>query len=293
MKKLNKLKAHRTAKRVIGKVDASLKGPSNARTYIDEDSDDERQENSSVIISKPVEETSIADVKDAPPVGAKKDWINLHTVINPEITSISDTLSKTQKRRISKKNRVLIKRGLVTNPLENRRRLEAEGPVAKAQLRDFSELECGIMQQAAATSQAGTGTNGSGSGSSAVNIKAAAAVPTLTNKMKKTVALREVERMKLVQAHPMYQANPLDAIKAHLAHMNSVREQNNASANAAQAAMEAEAAESERRAKVSQQSAAASMSGAGSASQLLSSGKKRGGKGGKNKGKKASGDMEY
>jgi hypothetical protein len=213
MKKPNKLKAHRSAKRVIGKVDASSKGPSNSRTYMHMDSDESGSDSEVV-----VKEVSIADIKDAPPPGAKKDWINLHTVINPAIIAVSDSLSKTQKRRISKKNRVMIKRGLVTNPLEKR---DEPGIVAKASLRNFSELESGISE---ASNEGGSGTV----------IKAAAGVPVLTNKMKKNVALREVERMKLVQAHPLYQSNPLDAIKNHLAHMNNVREQ----ANAAQAAVE-------------------------------------------------------
>jgi len=215
--------------------------------------------------SEPFEnEVSIADIKDAPPPGAKKDWINLHTVINPEIIPVSDSLSKTQKRRISKKNRVLIKRGLVINPLTLVKKGDTD-LVAKAQLRDFSELESGIMAEA--NSEGGSGTV----------IKAAAGVPALTNKMKKNVALREVERMKLVQAHPMYQSNPLDAIKNHLAHMNSVREQ----ANAAQAAASTEAV------------SAAARVAASSGPDAMPVGKKQKKHKGKNKGKGGSGAMEY
>ena len=37
-----------------------------------------------------------------------------------------------------------------------------------------------------------------------------------TNKMKKTVAVRETERMKLVQQHPAFQSDPIAAMKSHI-----------------------------------------------------------------------------
>lgn len=46
-----------------------------------------------------------------------------------------------------------------------------------------------------------------------------AALAIKTNKMKKAVAIRETERMKLVQQHPLFISNPLDAVKQHLQQM--------------------------------------------------------------------------
>ena len=47
------------------------------------------------------------------------------------------------------------------------------------------------------------------------------------NKLKKNIAIREVERMKIVQNHPIYIANPLEAITTHLQSMIDIRNSNN------------------------------------------------------------------
>jgi len=45
-----------------------------------------------------------------------------------------------------------------------------------------------------------------------------------SNKMKREIALREAERMKAVQEHPDFLANPIAAMHAHLAQMLALRE---------------------------------------------------------------------
>ncbi len=50
-------------------------------------------------------------------------------------------------------------------------------------------------------------------------IKPAALSVITSNKMKKEVAVREAARMKLVQQHPTFQANPFAAINQHLTSM--------------------------------------------------------------------------
>jgi hypothetical protein len=48
-------------------------------------------------------------------------------------------------------------------------------------------------------------------------------VSTQSNKMKKAVAIRETQRMKLVQQHPMFLENPLNAMKLHIEHLVSFK----------------------------------------------------------------------
>ena len=41
--------------------------------------------------------------------------------------------------------------------------------------------------------------------------------------MKKEIAVREATRMKLVQNHPAFQADPLGALKTHLEQMTAMK----------------------------------------------------------------------
>ena len=52
--------------------------------------------------------------------------------------------------------------------------------------------------------------------STGVGVNVQPAISQMNNKLQKSVAVREVERMKLVQSSSVYQSNPLDAIKSHL-----------------------------------------------------------------------------
>ena len=45
-----------------------------------------------------------------------------------------------------------------------------------------------------------------------------------SNSMKKTVAIRESERLRLVQQHPQFIANPIEAVRMHINHMISMKE---------------------------------------------------------------------
>lgn len=50
-----------------------------------------------------------------------------------------------------------------------------------------------------------------------------AAGPLKTNKMKKSVAIRETQRMKLVQQHPSFISDPFSAMQKHIEHMISAK----------------------------------------------------------------------
>lgn len=55
-------------------------------------------------------------------------------------------------------------------------------------------------------------------------IRPAAGSTIKSNKMKKSVAVREAARMKLVQQHPSFQENPIMAINLHLQQMLKKKE---------------------------------------------------------------------
>ncbi len=56
------------------------------------------------------------------------------------------------------------------------------------------------------------------------NIRPASLSTIKSNNMKKTVAIRESERLKLVQQHPQFKANPIEAVRMHISHMISMKE---------------------------------------------------------------------
>ena len=55
------------------------------------------------------------------------------------------------------------------------------------------------------------------------NIRPASLSTIKSNNMKKTVAIRESERLKLVQQHPQFIANPIEAVRMHINHMISMK----------------------------------------------------------------------
>ena len=52
-----------------------------------------------------------------------------------------------------------------------------------------------------------------------------AALPNKSNKIKKSIAIREIQRMKLVEEHPSFKSNPLLAMKTHIEQMIALKTQ--------------------------------------------------------------------
>jgi hypothetical protein len=107
------------------------------------------------------------------------------------------TLSRGQKKRLEKKTRFL----------NAKRRLDAySAALSKAATAQsgflFSELESSLPKKEDV-------------------VRPSASAPR-TNKMKGRVAVREVERMRLIQQHPAFQRDPLAALRAHLEHVVTV-----------------------------------------------------------------------
>lgn len=111
-------------------------------------------------------------------------------------------ISKVLKKKLNIKNKVLMKHGKLVNPtLRTKSVEESLGESEKKMIKvDRSKLFTSLEADIAATK--------------GVNIQPAASQ--MNNKLQKSVAVREVERMKLVQSSAVYQSNPLDAIKSHL-----------------------------------------------------------------------------
>lgn len=115
-------------------------------------------------------------------------------------------LSKGQKKRLQKKEKVMTKIGLIS-PVFQSAQLKKKKKEEDNAL--YSELEATMKLNLASDSS----NNGV--------IKAAADTSMKSNKMKKSVAVREAARMKLVQQHPAFMENPIAAINLHLQQMIS------------------------------------------------------------------------
>ena len=118
---------------------------------------------------------------------------------NPDGTNPS--LSKGQKKRQSRREKVMMKMGII--PLKGLK-MPPEKNKKKLSLL-LSELEASLP---AANEDI---------------VRPAAAAPSKSNKMKKRIAVREVERMKLVQQHPSFKDDPFDAMRAHIQHMIALK----------------------------------------------------------------------
>jgi len=114
-------------------------------------------------------------------------------------------LSRGQRKRQLKKQKVLVKLGKA-NPLLKNKFSERTDVGESSFSHLLSDLESSLP---------------TADDSYCAVIPAAAAVK--TNKMKKQVALRETQRMKLVQQHPAFVENPVAAINNHLQHLIAMR----------------------------------------------------------------------
>ena len=177
----------------------------------------------SLLHSKIIKKTSTVDVEEnvsdqtVSKPSMKKDWINLHSDVNKSVSEVStQSLSKGQKKRALKKTRVLTKIGHIQPVFTNNISSKKPAVVQQSNLKMFSELEKSVMEYSQQSGSGGSGTNSS-------IIRPASLNTNISNKMKKTLAVREVERMKLVQQHPMYQSDPLGAITSHLQSILAMR----------------------------------------------------------------------
>mmetsp|Transcript_1878 Transcript_1878/g.2988 ORF Transcript_1878/g.2988 Transcript_1878/m.2988 type:complete len:156 (+) Transcript_1878:85-552(+) len=116
----------------------------------------------------------------------------------------NDILNRGQRKRQKHKERVMRKLGKL--PLEGFK----TAPVKKSPDFKFllSELEAALP----------SGEN---------SVVRPAAVSVKSNKMKKSVAIRETERMKLVQQHPSFKEDPIAAMKTHIEHMIAMKKKGN------------------------------------------------------------------
>lgn len=116
-------------------------------------------------------------------------------------------LSRGQRKRQEKRERVLTKLGVV--PLKGMK-TGAEQPAKPTKQKPFqallSELEASIPENK--------------------EVIRPAAVTLKTNKIKKSVAIRESQRMKLVEQHPNFIADPLQAMKSHIEQMIALKMEN-------------------------------------------------------------------
>lgn len=106
-------------------------------------------------------------------------------------------LSRGQKKRQMRKDRIINVKAMIESA--NKDSSNGRKPISFM----FSDLEKSLPQNAEI-------------------VRPSAAAPR-TNKMKGKVAVREVERMKLIQDHPSFKKDPLAAIKFHIEHMVAVQ----------------------------------------------------------------------
>ena len=107
-------------------------------------------------------------------------------------TGTKPLLSRGQKKRQQRKERISNVKAMIENSNNG---VSKKSPVTFM----FSDLEKSLPQN--------------------TEIIRPSALAPKSNKMKGKVAVREVERMKLIQDHPSFKQDPLAAIKYHIEHM--------------------------------------------------------------------------
>ena len=113
------------------------------------------------------------------------------------------SLSRGQRKRQVRKERIMMKMGktVIKTP-------QQEGNIHSSSSKLLlSELESTLSDAA----------------NSVTAIRPSASSTITSNKMKKEIAVREATRMKLVQNHPAFQADPLGALKTHLEQMTAIK----------------------------------------------------------------------
>lgn len=120
------------------------------------------------------------------------------------VASSTASLSRGQRKRQVRKERIMMKMGKTVVKTTPQQDGNIHSSSAKVLL---SELETTLTEAA----------------DSATAIRPSASSTITSNKMKKEIAVREATRMKLVQQHPAFQADPLGALKTHLEQMTAIR----------------------------------------------------------------------
>ncbi len=138
--------------------------------------------------------------------------VHKETSSTNESSAAGKILSKGQKKRLQKKEKVMTKIGLISPVFQST--LKKQKKEEKDAL--YSELETNLKLNLATDN------------SNNAIIKPAADTSMKSNKMKKAVAVREAARMKLVQQHPAFKENPIAAINLHLQQMISNKQEKKA-----------------------------------------------------------------
>ena len=118
------------------------------------------------------------------------------------------SLSRGQRKRHVRKERIMMKLG---KPLKSTPQQDGNIHSLSSKLL-LSELESNLTEAAEV----------------ATTIRPSATSTVTSNKMKKEIAVREATRMKLVQQHPAFQADPLGALKMHLEQMTAIKREKSA-----------------------------------------------------------------
>lgn len=110
-------------------------------------------------------------------------------------------MSRGQRKRLERKQHVFQKLGKWEAPVVTAQKL-------KSKKREKRDKEDGLLSELERTLK--------GSEASGADIKPAAASVVTSNKMKREIALREAQRMRLVQEHPAFLADPFAAMRMHI-----------------------------------------------------------------------------
>lgn len=116
-------------------------------------------------------------------------------------SSATGGMSRGQRKRLERKQHVFQKLGKWEAPV-------VTGAKLKAKKREKKEKEDSLLSELERTLK--------GSETSGADIKPAAASLLTSNKMKREIALREAQRMRLVQEHPAFLADPFAAMRMHI-----------------------------------------------------------------------------
>eukprot|EP01036_Dinobryon_divergens_P026530 gene26527-35197_t len=127
------------------------------------------------------------------------------------------SLSKGQKKRLERKKVIMQKIGLIAPALRSN--------VPKPKKFDslYSELEASINSHSMMVDASGEQTEAA----CKVSIIPAASCMIKSNKVRKAVAIRETQRMRLVQQNPLFLLDPIAAATLHLQQMAGNKQQQN------------------------------------------------------------------
>ncbi len=122
-------------------------------------------------------------------------------------------LSRGQKRRQEKRERVLTKLGVL--PLKGMKTAPTNTSNIKIKQKKQTMNFDSLLSELEATLPTTSAEN--------AEVVRPAALTLKSNKIKKSVAIRETQRMKLVEQHPSFLSDPLQAMKAHIEHMIALK----------------------------------------------------------------------